>query len=76
MHNIKISSIKSMSAATEQLIQIECTVDLEHMVNNLDDKSLNLLSALIQKRIADAAVVEARRQTALANLATLKSKLK
>lgn len=76
MHNIKISTIKSMTATTEQLIQINCTLDLDHLVRNLDQHSLNLLFALIQKRLAGAAVEEARHSNALANLAKLKESLK
>jgi hypothetical protein len=75
MHNIKISTIKSMKASTEQLIEIDCTLDLEHLVSTLDEQSFNLLFALTQKRIADAAIEDARRANALANLATLRAAL-
>jgi hypothetical protein len=76
MHNIKISTIKSMKASTEQLIEIDCSLDLEHLVSNLDEQSFNLLFALTQKRIADAAVEQMRRENGLANLAKLKANLK
>lgn len=76
MHNIKISSIKSMKASTEQLIEIDCTLDLEHLVSTLDEQSFNLLFALTQKRLADSAFEEARRLNALSNLAKLKQNLK
>jgi hypothetical protein len=75
MHNIKISTIKSMKASTEQLIEIDCTLDLEHLVSTLNEQSFNLLFALTQKRIADAAIEDARRSNALANLATLRAAL-
>ncbi len=76
MHNIKISTIKSMKASTEQLIEIDCTLDLEHLVSTLNEQSFNLLFALTQKRIADAAIEDARRSNALANLAKLRENLK
>ena len=76
MHNIKISTIKSMKASTEQLIEIDCSLDLEHLVSNLDDQSFNLLFALTQKRLAETAIEEARRLNALANLAKLRENLK
>lgn len=76
MHNIKISSIKSMTATNEQLININCTLDLEHLVSTLDEQSFNLLFALTQKRLADSAIEEARRLNALSNLAKLKQNLK
>jgi hypothetical protein len=76
MHNIKISNIKSMRASTEQLIEIDCLLDLEHLVSNLDEQSFNLLFALTQKRLADLAIEDARRATGLANLAKLRQNLK
>lgn len=76
MHNIKISTIKSMKASTEQLIEIDCTIDLDHLVGTLDEQRFNLLFALTQKRIADAAVEQMRRENGLANLAKLKANLK
>jgi len=76
MHNIKISTIKSMKASTEQLIEIDCTLDLEHLVSTLNEQSFNMLFALTQKRIADAAIEDARRANALANLAKLRENLK
>jgi hypothetical protein len=76
MHSIKISSIKTMTASPESQIQIDCILDLEHLVSGLDDTSFNLVFALIQKRISDEAVTEAKKQRALDNLKYLKAQLK
>lgn len=76
MHSVKISSIKTMTASADQQIQIECILDLEHLIANLDDSGFNFLFALVQKRVSDAAVTEAKKQRALDNLKQLRSQLK
>lgn len=76
MHSVKISSIKTMTASADQQIQIDGILDLEHLITNLDESGFNFLFALVQKRVSDAAVAEAKKQRALDNLKHLKSQLK
>jgi len=76
MHSVKISSIKTMTASADQQIQIDGILDLEHLITNLDESGFNFLFALVQKRVSDAAVAEAKKQRALDNLKQLRSQLK
>ncbi len=76
MHNIKISSVKCMTASPDQQIQISGIVDLEHLVNSIDDSAFNFLFALVQNRIASKALESAKKEIAIGNLQTLKGKLK
>lgn len=76
MHSVKISSIKTMTASADQQIQIDGILDLEHLISSLDDSGFNFLFALVQKRVSDAAVAEAKKQRALDNLKHLKDQLK
>lgn len=76
MHSVKISSIKTMTASADQQIQIDGILDLEHLITNLDESGFNFLFSLVQKRVSDAAVAEAKKQRALDNLKHLKSQLK
>jgi hypothetical protein len=75
MHSIKISSIKTMTASPESQIQVDCILDIDHLVNNLDQSSLDLLQALIKKRISDAELAEVKKQRALSNLDALRANL-
>lgn len=76
MQSVKISSIKTMTTSADNQIQIDGILDLEHLVDALDEASFNFLFALVQKRISDASVVEAKKQRALDNLKQLKNQLK
>lgn len=76
MQSVKISSIKTMTTSVDNQIQIDGILDLEHLVDALDEASFNFLFALVQKRISDASVVEAKKKRALDNLKQLRNQLK
>ena len=76
MYNtVKVSHVQTMKAEEDQRISICAIIDFEHMVNSLDQSSLELLQALMQKRISDAELAEVKKQRALKNLDVLRSKL-
>jgi hypothetical protein len=76
MYNtVKVSHIQNMKADEEQRISVLAIIDFEHMVNSLDQSSLDLLQALIKKRISDAELAEVKKQRALSNLDALRANL-
>jgi len=76
MYNtVKVSHIQSMKADEEQRISVCAIIDFEHMVNSLDQSSLDLLQALIKKRISDAELAEVKKQRATSNLDALRANL-
>jgi hypothetical protein len=76
MYNtVKVSHIQNMKADEEQRISVCAIIDFEHMVNSLDQSSIDLLQALIKKRISDAELAEVKKQRALSNLDALRANL-